>query len=291
MGNERGGVYFGTSRRSRYHPNTRGCEARVSLSRERETNDPSFLRLLAVATGLVSNKTSGLGEKSNVWDGLSHNNPGERAVSQFRGIAMEKPWDSYKSGEKAAQWNERNKKVWRHEQEEHFSRWSSTERAHLETEYHCAPQMDPQFVSALIKDNSKIKGRRFEYLMPHPYELYVCFHESKHRWKRDSESKTCEASGCTSPMKTGYRHHCRFCGGLFCSKHSSAKKKLFNVDTQRTESVRVCHECVAHLPPTLRPEHDAFALRKGDSVIRPAALARTLAQRASRTSTAPAGRS
>lgn len=73
------------------------------------------------------------------------------------------------------------------------------------------------------------------------------------------------------------RHHCRFCGDIFCSDHVKKEGSLFNGDTGVNETVLVCRTCKAALeaPFQLRKTDSVvnrLALRNGDVILRPNVL-------------------
>ena len=60
-------------------------------------------------------------------------------------------------------------------------------------------------------------------------------------WMRDIDSKSCLACKAEFGIITKRRHHCRYCGGLFCSDCSDHKPK--GVPGYENEEVRVCDIC------------------------------------------------
>jgi len=71
------------------------------------------------------------------------------------------------------------------------------------------------------------------------------------RWIPDAQVKTCQHPGCTAKMAMLSRHHCRLCGNMFCSTHSShtmtIRDPLSSSSKGRTNGVqhkqRVCDSC------------------------------------------------
>ena len=62
------------------------------------------------------------------------------------------------------------------------------------------------------------------------------------RWKSDEEARLCE--GCDSAFGLlRRRHHCRYCGGIFCGECTSHRAIVKQV--HRTEPQRLCARCFA----------------------------------------------
>jgi hypothetical protein len=78
------------------------------------------------------------------------------------------------------------------------------------------------------------------------------------RWKRDAEAASCEDCHVSFGLLTR-RHHCRSCGGIFCSTCSESTIVILLVDA--TTPQRVCNNCFRRLrapakgsqPPPTRP--------------------------------------
>ncbi|GLJ37045.1 hypothetical protein SUGI_0750620 [Cryptomeria japonica] len=71
------------------------------------------------------------------------------------------------------------------------------------------------------------------------------------QWVPDSSSPSCMQ--CWAPFKpfTRYRHHCRFCGGIFCWKCSTGRC-LLPVKFRQRDPQRVCDTCYDRLEPFQR---------------------------------------
>ncbi|RNE99877.1 putative zinc finger protein [Trypanosoma rangeli] len=63
-------------------------------------------------------------------------------------------------------------------------------------------------------------------------------------WKSDSAVRECEICGAKFNFSCR-RHHCRYCGGIFCASCSSAFVILHNL--HKTKGRRVCRTCLALL--------------------------------------------
>ena len=234
----------------------------------------SFLRFLCVCSGLAENHSvtheDKIKGKDRVWDGLGPGLPGKRFVSQMKGRTME---PMFGKADLPGDWKRRQQQIWRDEQEEDFASLSSAEIRDprmLVKRYRCMPAMGPEYISSHIKEiQSKIKIQ-FSYLAPPHYDEVKADMVYKQRWLMDKEQVSCGCCGTALSMTN--RHHCRYCGGLFCSTHCKNNAlDLVNVETGKKEGVRVCDRCKDfYLKLDVKNiDLDNVALREGDVIARP----------------------
>jgi len=250
-----------------------------------EKRPVSFLRLLCVAAGLAKEHAVSLvgalglskdGNQNLVWDGLAPRRPGNRAVSQFKGKTMV---GIFSSPDKPGEWEARQANIWRHPEEANFSTFSESEAQgsdQIVSQYVCIPAMASEFVSSRIKGVQAISEARFSAIAPPNLGQLVAGIQKSNRWLRDGERLGCADCNAEFTMSTR-RHHCRFCGDIFCSDHARKDGHLFNGDTGVNETVLVCRQCKTALeaPFQLRKTDSVvnrLALRNGDVILRPNAL-------------------
>lgn len=243
-----------------------------------EKRPVSFLRLLCVAAGLAKEHavSSKDGNQNLVWDGLAPRSPGNRAVSQFKGKTMV---GIFSSPDKPGEWEARQANIWRHPEEANFSTFSELEAQgsdQIVSQYVCIPAMASEFVSSRIKGVQAISEARFSAIAPPTLGQLVAGIQKSNRWLRDGERLGCADCNAEFTMFTR-RHHCRFCGDIFCSDHARKDGHLFNGDTGVNETVLVCRQCKTALeaPFQLRKTDSVvnrLALRNGDVILRPNAL-------------------
>jgi len=79
------------------------------------------------------------------------------------------------------------------------------------------------------------------------------------RWVPDAQAKTCQQPGCTATLRMLNRHHCRLCGKLFCSAHSTHTLSIKNplgpkgAGAGVQHDQRVCDGCFAQHREDARP--------------------------------------
>ncbi|MDY0164248.1 FYVE zinc finger domain-containing protein [Desulfobotulus sp.] len=241
----------------------------------------SFLRFLCVASGLAKNhevtKEDKAQGKDKVWDGLAPKMPGKRAVSQFKGKTMV---PIFSAADKPGEWEARQQHIWRDGEEAFFSAFHENEKTdstHLATQYLCVPAMAKDLISNKVTSNPHITKAQWH--VPAPAELKdLTLHIlHRHRWLRDKEETSCRI--CGKDLGKFTRHHCRYCGGLFCSDHcKKSALSLLDPDTNTTASVRACDTCIGHYKGLTYkltekdPWRDRLALRDGDVILRPGVL-------------------
>jgi len=71
------------------------------------------------------------------------------------------------------------------------------------------------------------------------------------QWMPDSASYGCMQCGANFRPVTVGRHHCRFCGGLFCRRCSSGRS-LLPVKFRERDPQRTCDTCFERLEPIQR---------------------------------------
>lgn len=238
----------------------------------------SFLRFLCVCSGLVENHTVTAQDKKagkdRVWDGLGPRLPGKRFVSQMKGNTMQ---PIFGKADREGDWERRQEHIWRAPQEAEFASLTEAEikdHDRLLKRYRCMPAMGPEFVSSHIKDTQSKNKLRFSYSGPSDYPVLKTNVSLKHRWLRDKEEPTCRHCG-VALGKTD-RHHCRYCGGLFCSAHCKKNAlNLVNVETGKWEGMRACDDCIRLFKGrTVKLgqksiDLDNIGLREGDIIVRP----------------------
>lgn len=99
--------------------------------------------------------------------------------------------------------------------------------------------------------------------------------KARSEWQRDEDSAFCALPDCTAffPSTTRFhllpsgRHHCRMCGDIFCSTHSSRFLPLTSCESSTGERSikreRVCDTCVALVMPAAALDTSAIEEASG----------------------------
>lgn len=228
---------------------------------------PSFLRLLCVGAGLLSDDRPDIAKEKGSWKPI------------YVG-------DLKKLGKEIVH----NGGVWKDPDEIFFSKFKSEEETTegMAKSYLCRPWLADKALHEKIKDNQLIK--KSSLLLNHPtYEHLKESVEVKSRWERDKENPKCSFPECgakAGKIKTGLSH-CRSCGKIYCSEHlikgqfiSEMGITMANMDWPGMVLIsldgKVCDECWKVREPyfdRLRKEPGVFynllALKEGDAVVRP----------------------
>lgn len=231
-----------------------------SFERFKKNRPPSFIRLLCVAAGLISDDIPVAAKQGKKWESIT-------SIDMYS----------------------RNNGVWRHPDEAFFLAFKPEEVASIEgmaKSYLCQPWITHDALNDKIKDNAKIKGASLTFSCPSYLELEDSVN-SKSRWQRDKEKQRCSKEGCETTANKVFTglSHCRCCGKIFCSGHikkgglisdeisirlAKSGQTLHNI---YFSNEKICDKCENLITSKkIRSNgspYDLLALNEGDAIVRP----------------------
>jgi hypothetical protein len=239
---------------------------RIDLEeRFKKQRPPSFVRLLCVGAGLISDVRPKEAEAKGKWKPIYSENP----KTLLEGLAQ-------------------NSNVWRDPEEIYFSSFKPEEKTSegIAKSYLCRPLLADAALNDRIKENPLIK-KSAVYLNYPSYAMLLRSVRMKSRWERDKENMKCSTVGCKAEAGkfiTGLSH-CRCCGKIYCDKHLKKSRYLSDAEIDSLElrenlistkhilhkEEKTCDACIEFLDNygETKSPYDRLALTEGSAIVRP----------------------